>query len=434
LFEKSSMYMIPMLCLAVLAIPVSSRPAPLAGAPENACVECHLQVGDALAEPVNKMKGDIHDSRGVTCEGCHRGNPNTMDMEKAMNPDDGFIGVPEGEQRVEMCARCHGDAEFMKKYNPSIEVDQAELYWTSIHGKRLREGDASPAACADCHGYHQVYAHDDSRSKVYPTNVVKTCGNCHADPEYMEKYGIPTDQVEQYGQSVHARKLFEDGDLSSPACNDCHGNHGAVPPGVENLAYVCSKCHPVQQELFADSPHGRALKEYGMPSCDDCHRHHKILSPSDDMIGVGDDAVCVGCHDRGGEGYRVAEIVSGHLERVKKEINRAEELLDRAEEHGMPSVDARYELSQAKSLLVKSRTVVHTFTLSRMEEPIVKATDKARSAQQAAREFFDELGYRKAGLWATWIFIILFSIGIVLKIRGLKNNSRNRSPKDIDPS
>ncbi len=424
--RASIIYLILSVCLAVVAI-VATDPtvSPAQDEEKNACIRCHLQMGDELAEPVNMMRGDIHDSRGVTCDGCHRGNPDTMDMEKAMNPEEGFIGVPKGEERIRMCARCHSDAEFMKQFDPSIEVDQAELYRTSVHGKRLREGDSKPATCADCHGYHRVYAPDDSRSSVYPTNIVGTCGKCHNDAEYMEEYGIPTNQVQQYKQSVHAHKLFEEGDLSSPACNDCHGNHGATPPGVQNLAYVCSKCHPVQQELFAKSPHGKALKEYGMPSCDDCHHHHKILPPSDDMIGVSDEAVCIACHSEGDEGYRVAKITSSHIERLRDDINEAEELLDRAESHGMPSVDARYQLSQAKSLLVKSRTVIHSFTLSKSEEPIVEATDKARSAQQAARQFFEELGHRKAGLWVTWIFIILFSIGIILKIRELRNKQRD---------
>ena len=37
-----------------------------------------------------------------------------------------------------------------------MRVDQYQRYKTSIHGKRLDEGDEKAAVCTDCHTIHQM--------------------------------------------------------------------------------------------------------------------------------------------------------------------------------------------------------------------------------------------------------------------------------------
>ncbi len=70
--------------------------------------------------------------------------------------------------------------------------------------------------------------------------------------------------------------LLEKGDLSSPSCNDCHGNHGAVPPGVESISKVCGTCHVLNMELFEQSPHKKAFDENDYPECESCHGNHLV--------------------------------------------------------------------------------------------------------------------------------------------------------------
>ena len=62
----------------------------------------------------------------------------------------------------------------------------------------------------------------------------------------MASHGIPMDQLALYKKSVHWHTLAEVGDISAPTCNDCHGNHGAVPPGVDSVGNVCGQCHAVE--------------------------------------------------------------------------------------------------------------------------------------------------------------------------------------------
>ena len=71
----------------------------------------------------------------------------------------------------------------------------------------------------------------------------------------------PTEQFQKYKTSVHAQMLYEKQDMSAPTCNDCHGNHGATPPGIASVANVCGQCHARQAELFQTSPHKAAFDQ-----------------------------------------------------------------------------------------------------------------------------------------------------------------------------
>ena len=98
---------------------------------------------------------------------------------------------------------------------------------------------------------------------IHGLNGDNTCGGCHSNPDTMKPYGIPTDQASKYLQSVHANALLKKQDLSAPTCNDCHGNHGAAPPGVASVENVCSNCHAFQAQLFDASPHKQAFAGAG---------------------------------------------------------------------------------------------------------------------------------------------------------------------------
>jgi Zn finger protein HypA/HybF involved in hydrogenase expression len=167
-----------------------------AQAQESSCTTCHLALGIAnLTKPAEDFKSDIHAAKGFGCESCHGGDASIMGLE-GMDRKKGYIGKPAGTQIVEVCGKCHADANFMRKYNPSLRVDQVAEYYTSVHGKRLKEQkDPKVATCASCHKPHSIRPANDSRSSIHPTHVAETCGACHANKDYMASYKIPTDQV-----------------------------------------------------------------------------------------------------------------------------------------------------------------------------------------------------------------------------------------------
>src|SRR6185503_16902167 len=217
---------------------------PSAAQQRSSCIECHIKLEDPrLSAPAKLFDNDIHRGRGLSCNDCHGGDPNTDTKEAAKDPRKGYLGKPQTLDIPAYCGKCHSDANLMKQFNPSLRVDQEREYYTSVHGKLLKTGETRVATCISCHSVHGIRAINDPLSAVYPSNVAETCSKCHASADYMRGLGIPSDQYEKYKTSVHAQALYEKQDLSAPTCNDCHGNHGATPPGIASVANVCGQCH-----------------------------------------------------------------------------------------------------------------------------------------------------------------------------------------------
>jgi predicted CXXCH cytochrome family protein len=127
--------------------------------------------------------------------------------------------------------------------------------------------------------------------------VPATCGKCHGSAEYLKGRKIPADVVEKYRGSVHGKALLERGDLGAPACNSCHGNHGATPPDITSVANVCGTCHSQQAELFRNSKKKANFDQNGIAECVFCHSQHDIKPPTDAMLGTGRESVCLQCHE-----------------------------------------------------------------------------------------------------------------------------------------
>lgn len=303
---------------------------------KTSCVACHEDVElfepEQLAIP-KKFHNDVHREIGLSCHNCHGGNPDpklaedqlaAMDKKYAPNP---YIGAPAKDQIPEFCGRCHSSLAFMRRFKPDARVDQVQEYLTSFHGKALKKGDKNVATCIDCHGLHEIRRVSNPESRVYPTKVASTCGGCHSDPKHMagyhDEHGRPlaTDQVARWKRSVHADAMFKKGDLTAPTCNDCHGNHGAAPPGVEAVAFVCGNCHGREAELFQASEKHKAFAEHNemaegakcsechddlapnvvnipaFSECITCHENHAVARPTIALLGSLPDTPCALCHE-----------------------------------------------------------------------------------------------------------------------------------------
>jgi len=398
---------------------LASRPAAAQKMPEgNSCIDCHRGIGDPrVTPPAEKFPQDIHLAKGILCQDCHGGDPKNFDRQGSMNPAKGFIGKPKHQAIPQLCGKCHSNATYMKKFNPTIRVDQVQEYLTSVHGKRLQAGDQKVATCISCHSVHNIRAIKDQQAWTYPVKVVDTCGRCHGDPKYMEGYKIATDVVEKYKKSVHYEALTKKGDLSAPTCNVCHGNHGAAPPGVDSVANVCGTCHSLTADFFNQSPHKKAFAAMGLAPCVTCHSNHDVMKPSDTMVGTGEKAVCVNCHDAKSVGYQKAAAIRTSLDDLRGAVQRAAAILDRAEHAGMEVSQAKFELRGATDALLKTRATVHQFDPA----PIKKLSDEgvqiANKTYDKGVKAMDDLRFRHRGLWISVGIILVAIAGLVLKIK-----------------
>jgi predicted CXXCH cytochrome family protein len=381
----------------------------------NSCVDCHLEMEDALKAPAEKFAADIHKQFGLGCQDCHGGNPAQEDVELAK--DRTFKGVPQRTKIPEFCGSCHSDSAYMRKFNPNLRVDQLTLYWTSRHGQLLKKGDATAAVCTDCHGVHGIQTANFPKSQTFPWNIPETCGRCHASPETMKSYGISVRQVEDYKQSVHARALFEKKDLSAPVCNDCHGNHGAAPPEVSSIAFVCRQCHPSAGDLFSKSPHKEAFDGLGISECEACHGNHKITPPSDEMLAGGKEDICLQCHDPGTEPHETGTKIKRLIDDFVASSDAARTLLTEAEKKGVEVSEALFKLQEATTALVLARNLTHSLSPAEIEGNLGEGVKALAEVESRGQEALREASFRRSGLVIATVFILLLAIALYLKIR-----------------
>lgn len=307
---------------ALSAAPQETGPAVAQAAgvgQETSCISCHGDeelFDEDFLHIVSGYERDIHVEVGISCHDCHGGNPDPALFEDYVEAKDGafaanpYRGVPDAIDQPAMCGSCHSDAAYMRRFAPAERVDQETEYWTSRHGVALAAGDENVARCSSCHGVHGILSVDDPESPVYPTQVASTCKGCHGDTVRMAGYeledgrSMPTDQYARWRGSVHGVAMNEREDISAPTCNDCHGNHGAAPPGVDSVSFVCGQCHGREAELFRNSSklegfeeHTEFLLDAGEDGCAACHEEEEPQSQLTDTHGFGECAACHGNHD-----------------------------------------------------------------------------------------------------------------------------------------
>lgn len=399
---------------AVRVQPEPERPS----GPRGKCARCHRGLDEPrLRIPAGAFGQSVHGQAGLDCVACHGGDA-TADTEEAAHQ--GTVRKPPRTRIPEICSRCHSSARYMHRYDPGLRVDQMDRYRTSVHGERLlRLGDTRVAVCTDCHSAHFVTAPSEERSSVHPRRLPGTCGGCHANPRRMAPYDIPTDQLADYKQSVHWEMVSEEGDLSSPVCNDCHGNHGAAPPEVEWIGEVCSQCHSRIAGFYSASPHDSVFAYLGEPGCATCHGNHRIERATDDMLALDGEGVCggSGCHSPDERGGRVALAMREAIDSLQAVHRRADSILHVAELAGMPVSQAQFELSQTQTSLIKARAAVHTARLDSVEAAVAEGIEVARSGYRSGQGALEELEYRRVGLGVSAVIILVLIGALVAKIR-----------------
>lgn len=332
--------------------------APLADArqaaePGSNCATCHGK--EALV-----FERSVHRIAGITCITCHGGSPDSLDVEGAHGKDLKSLRGP--RELVESCGGCHSDVDAMRPFG--LRTDQLSLYWTSGHGQQLTKAENTDVAtCVSCHSSHEVLAVKDPLSPAHPARQVATCGSCHSDVQRMAKYGLPADQAEQYRASVHGRALLELGLRAAPACSDCHGSHGALPPRVADVEFVCGNCHSTVDGFFRQSPHAGRPGVATAVECVSCHSNHGVAKPGAHMF-LGDEVGhCGSCHDAADDPARaVGQKLHDDVELLATTIDEAERDVRAAGERGLFLGEERGYLDDARGLLVRARAMTHALS------------------------------------------------------------------------
>jgi cytochrome b subunit of formate dehydrogenase len=327
------------------------------------CLECHgAALPSTAGPPADLLANSIHS--GLSCDDCHA----SIDMDslnrEAANPhgavepvncgecheDEAEVYVKHGRMEVgkdpdiPTCASCHGAHDILPSTDPKSRVHAVNLpttcenchtnvdlvgkhevlrdapirlYKSSIHARATKKGIYMAATCTDCHSArgpagqrsaHRVLSPTDPESTTYRFNIPETCGQCHAP--------IARD----YLAGIHG-KLMQRGELDSPVCTTCHGEHGIIsakdpasPVSPTHVAeQTCSPCHESavlnakyglpggRLASYIDSYHGLKSKagDATVANCASCHGAHRILPSVDPESSIHADNLrhtCGECH------------------------------------------------------------------------------------------------------------------------------------------
>lgn len=261
-----------------------------AAAAEDQCILCHanpeIWEGETLHLFVTPqdLAVDIHWQKGIKCQECHGGNPDTTDLRAAHAQEDGFRIIESPQDVLDFCGRCHADPETMQRFQPDAKTDQVARFSSSVHGRQPQEvGGPEAVSCISCHPRHQMRPASDPRSSLHPAQLVETCGACHNEQRKGMRRGVhhAAGEKDELGRGLPLD------------CLKCHGQdaHGmppvrdiASPVNLEKQVALCGTCHEKYLATYRASVHGNGLQESGLTVtavCSDCHKAHDILYAAD---------------------------------------------------------------------------------------------------------------------------------------------------------
>ncbi len=393
---------------------------------KDACYTCHTDIDEDLdVQVMTHIDEDVHIKLGLSCADCHGGDPTAFDdADAAMWDNDTFVGAPERTDQPDFCGKCHNDPNYMRKYSATVRTDEIQQYWTSKHGLLLKKGNQKVAVCTSCHGVHGILPKEDPRSPVYATHVPETCNHCHGDKDYMAEFGIPTDQFDKYKKSVHGKALLEGQDTGAPACNDCHGNHGAQPPNVVTIADICGTCHVNNRQLFIASHLNFNMVQNGDKQCVECHGNHDIEHFTDEALKSGTKTfVCKTCHDlHGNKAAALSNKMYTVIDSLKQETALANSLINQAEQKGMEVSDLYSFLDDSHRALIQTRTSIHSFNIKAVEKTAAPGYKAISAAIDGAQKSLKEYGNRRKSLVVFTIIVTFLVIMMIFKIKDMQKN------------
>jgi hypothetical protein len=154
--------------------------AGLVGAPN--CASCH-GTHDIKAH-TDKASRVYRDRVPATCGACHAGILEQFD--KGVHA----AALKKGDVRAPVCIDCHTAHSVARTDTDrwrlgvtaecgSCHAKVAGAFRLTFHGKVNSLGSTGVAACASCHGAHEILAASNPASMVAPAQLVTTCGKCH---------------------------------------------------------------------------------------------------------------------------------------------------------------------------------------------------------------------------------------------------------------
>ncbi len=147
-----------------------------------ACTDCHGS--HDIRRKSNPESHVFRTNVPATCGKCHEGVEHRY--------EDGIHGqlVRAGNTFAPVCSSCHSAHQIQRVEtdNWKLQVmrecggchtESIKTYRDTFHGQVTSLGFVRTAACADCHGAHEIFPKSDARSSISQARIVSTCQKCH---------------------------------------------------------------------------------------------------------------------------------------------------------------------------------------------------------------------------------------------------------------
>jgi len=234
----------------------------------------------------------------------------------------------------------------------------------------------------------------------------------------MAEFDLDPNVVEDYRSSITGRLLLEQGSSAAPNCTNCHGVHGATPPGVGDIDKVCGACPEQTRRAFLAGPHYAGMIAAGLAECASCHSNHAIKQFGIERV----QSLCAECHGEGSD-----QVVLGHklhalVELADEAVAEAGEQVRAADRAALEVEASLSRVEEATTYVTAALPMVHTVT----REPVEQLTRRAQSiAEEVEHELYSKLDKKVAhiGLILFWFYLLLTIVILVLLRRRLEREA-----------
>lgn len=374
----------------------AQRPTPADAA--YGCTTCHGDLRPSLVQ-------GVHGERGITCTTCHGGDADALELPDAHRAP--FRTLADKGATAQSCGSCHSDPNQMRAFG--LPSGQLAEFRTSRHGQLLfGRDDRNAPTCTNCHGTHIIYPPEDGRSSVHPTNLTQTCAECHTDRALMARYRLPTNQLEEFREGRHGVALFQELNFAAPTCVGCHGAHSALPPGVTEIASVCSQCHASVGQAMALGPHGPAARSGKLSGCLGCHSNHGTQVVTPDSLA----ASCVKCHADDSRIRESGAAMQKLILQAKSDLGSAERAIQRLQRDGLRTGDQQFRYQSALTYYTEMAKVQHGLDLDELEDLGRRVRSISVQLGTAAERSAERRWEHKLLLLPVW-FLALSAVALV---------------------
>ncbi len=195
------------------------------------CVDCHGSHDiERRTEPTSSV---ARANVPATCGKCHEG------IEHLYDTGVHAAALKAGNAKAPVCSDCH-TAHAIQRVDTSdwrlsvaaecgtCHSDVVESFRRTFHGKVTQLGFTRVAACADCHGAHDILPASNPASTVSSARLVETCRKCHAgaNARFVEYDPHPNPRDYERGKVLwYANRLYW---ILIPACFGFFGLHSVL--------------------------------------------------------------------------------------------------------------------------------------------------------------------------------------------------------------